>query len=85
MILARRQGIYAERLRSFRLELVLDPAVSGDGRIGTVTNPAGEAVALDYHPGGLLKSLKDARGKTASFRHTIPRRSTSPNSVSTYP
>ena len=44
-------------------------AVRGDGLLGTITNPAGEAVALDYFPGGLLKSLKDARAKTASFTY----------------
>jgi len=42
-------------------------AVRGDGLLSTITNPAGEAVALDYFPGGLLKSLEDARAKRASF------------------
>ena len=38
-------------------------AVRGDGFLGSVTNPAGEAVALDYLPGGLLKTLTDARAQ----------------------
>jgi RHS repeat-associated protein len=42
-------------------------AVRGDGYLGSVTNPAGEAITLDYFAGGLLKTLTDARSKTASF------------------
>jgi RHS repeat-associated protein len=44
-------------------------AVRGDGYLGSVENPAGEAVTLDYFAGGLLKSLTDARSRTASFTY----------------